>query len=170
MTGDMASDMLLNALPTPSARPEKSRPFKNSDSLLPASSIAGANWPIRAFLALVTASPTLDITSCSFTWFSRASMMALLLFRNESAASLYVPESVSMISWFRSDSLPHAASFSLNSSSEMPAQFRASASTPTTVPVLEVSFAASMRELIGSASPNVPITPVAMFVHVPKSS
>ena len=54
---------------------------------------------------------------------------------------------------------------SLNSSSDTPAQLRASAKEPVTVPVLAVSFAASVNPSNGKESPNVAYTPAAMLVH-----
>ena len=69
----------------------------------------------------------------------------------------------------RAVSSVHAASFSLNSSSLIPTQFKASARAPVTVPTFAVSFAASMSEFIGSASPNVPDTPAAISPHVATS-
>ena len=70
----------------------------------------------------------------------------------------------------RSASSAQAASFSLNSSSEMLTQLSASARAPVTVPTLAVSLEASIRLLIGSASPKVPVTPAAMSPHFATSS
>ena len=67
-----------------------------------------------------------------------------------------------MMRRFLSLSPEQAASFSLNSSSLIPTQFKASASAPVTCPTLAVSLADS----IGRASPNVPQTPAAIFVHL----
>ena len=61
-----------------------------------------------------------------------------------------------MMRRFRSLSSEQAASFSLNSSSLMPTQFKASAREPVTCPTLAVSFADSIMPSMGRASPNVP--------------
>ena len=58
----------------------------------------------------------------------------------------------------------------MNSSSEMPTQLRASARAPVTSPTLAVSLDASIRLLMGSASPKVPITPAAMSPQAATSS
>ena len=70
-----------------------------------------------------------------------------------------------MMRRFLSLSPEQAASFSLNSSSLIPTQFKASAREPVTCPTLAVSLADSIRPSIGRASPNVPQTPAAIFVH-----
>nr|DAY32945.1 MAG TPA: hypothetical protein [Caudoviricetes sp.] len=74
------------------------------------------------------------------------------------------------MSWFRSLSDVQAASFSLNSSSLILAQFNASANVPVTCPTLAVSFADSISPSMGKASPNVPATPAAISVQVETSS
>ena len=58
----------------------------------------------------------------------------------------------------------------MNSSSDKPTQFRASASAPVTCPTFAVSFDASIRLFMGSASPKVPTTPAAMFDQLATSS
>ena len=75
-----------------------------------------------------------------------------------------------MISLFRSASVLHSDSLVLKSSSEIPAQFSASARTPVTVPTFAVSFDASISPSTGRESPKVPKTPAAIFVHSVTSS
>gem|GEM_PF-5857218 len=81
-----------------------------------------------------------------------------------------MPFSVSLISCSRSAELVQASSFAWKSSSATPAQLRASAREPVKVPVLEVSFAASVNPSIGRLSPKVAYTPWQMFVHSLRAS
>ena len=65
----------------------------------------------------------------------------------------------------RSDSLELAASFSLKSSSDIPAQLSISATVPVTFPTFMVSLTASERPSIGMESPYVaqaPMTPLVI--------
>ena len=75
-----------------------------------------------------------------------------------------------MISCALSCSVVQAANLVLNSSSLTPAQLRASASEPTTVPVFAVSLAASVKPSNGRESPKVANTPAEISVHLLNSS
>ena len=101
---------------------------------------------------------------------SRASCVLAVSVLYSAAAAEYSVFKVAVIRLARSCSELHFASCSLNFSSEMPAQFNASASGPVTAPTFAVSFAASVSPSIGKLSPNLAVTPAAIVDHFDKSS
>ena len=117
-----------------------------------------------------TAAPSsaMDSRHDSFAAFAAITSAFVSLYASEAVP--YVLASVSVISCCLSCSLVHLARDSLNASSLMPAQLRASASGPVTCPTLAVSFAASVSPSIGSESPKVANTPGSMSpVHFARS-
>ena len=123
-------------------------------------SIAGANASNRAVLSSVTAVWTGNIDSansaCASTNFCWASAFSLWLSVASSYTFLpspYAPLRVSVINFALSFSELQLSNFLLKSSSEIPAQFNASAKLPVTCPTWTVSVIDSVNPSIGILSP-----------------
>ena len=101
------------------------------------------------------AAPTSAMLAVQASFASLAAITSLLVSRYLSAVSEYKPLSVSVISACRSCSVLQPSRLAWKSSSDTPAQLRASARAPVRAPVFAVSLAASVKPSMGSDAPKV---------------
>ena len=132
----------------------------------------------RAFVAIVSAWVTIGIITDARFAIAASNCACASLFAISAALLSRYPcatparpweDNTSIIIWARSDSEDVVASFSLNASSLIPAQFKASAKVPVTTPTCAVSLIASARLSIGMESPYCAQAPMASSVICVKS-
>ena len=135
------------------------------------------NFPIASAATLITSltigmicSASRLIASSNFACASFDSTRAAFVSRYPCATPARPWDArTSIIICARSDSELVLCSFSLNSSSLIPAQFSASAKVPVTVPTCAVSLIASARPSIGMESPYCAHAPIASSVICTRS-